>query len=103
MPIELTVHESHNGMSELICVEVMDFADTKEAKQVIETAVAILSKIKGAKKHWQSDEDCCFEVTGGLLRKNGGMKALDKVEKELRDVWGYRDEHIIRKQLARGV
>lgn len=88
MPIKLIENASADGMTELVCVEVVDFADDSQTEQVIESACEVLGKIKGALQLWRREEDCCYRVTGGLLRKNGGKKALDKVAKELEDM-GY--------------
>lgn len=88
MPIKLIENASADGMTDFVCVAVEDFADDSQTEQVIETACEVLGKIKGASKMWSRKEDCCYRVTGGLLRKNGGKKALDKVAKEL-DAMGY--------------
>lgn len=88
MPIILTANGSHDGMSELVCVEVRDFADGSQARDVIAESKAVLGKIKGSKLRWEREEDICYQVTSGLLRKFGGRKALNKVAKAL-DELGY--------------
>lgn len=83
MPITLTGYESHDGMSEMVAVEVSDFADGSQVALVIDEADAVLRKIKGAVQRWKSEEDLCYQVTGGMLCRDGGRKALDKVVKAL--------------------
>lgn len=45
MPITLTGYESHDGMSEMVAVEVSDFADGSQVALVIEESDAVLRKI----------------------------------------------------------
>ena len=98
MPIILTANGSHDGISELICVEVQDFADGSQVRDVMAESKAILGKIKGSKLRWEREDDLCYQVTSGLLRKDGGRKALDKVARALGDLgYGHCLERRIRK------
>ena len=90
MAIKLIEFPSPDGMSEHVCVAVEDFADDQQVKMVLDEACAILAKAPGAAREWRRESDCCYRVTGGILRKNGGRKALDKVAKAL-DELGYGD------------
>ena len=83
MPITLTEYDSHDGISEMVAVKVSDFVDGAQVALVIDEADAVLRKIKGAVQRWKSEEDLCYQVTGGMLRRDGGRKALDKVVKAL--------------------
>ena len=99
MPITLTGYESHDGMSEMVAVEVSDFADGSQVALVIEESDAVLRKINGAVKHWKREEDLCYQVTGGMLRRDGGRKALDKVAEALKHL-GY-EKVIERRKVSR--
>ena len=97
MPITLTGYESHDGFSEMVAVEVSDFADG--AQVVTDEADAVLRKIKGAVLRWKREEDLCYQVTGGMLRRDGGRKALDKVALAL-NALGY-GHVIVRREVRR--
>ena len=99
MPITLTGYESHDGISEMVAVEVSDFADGAQVASVIDEADAVLRKIKGAVQRWKREEDLCYQVTGGMLRRDGGLKALDKVAKALKHL-GY-EKVIERRKVSR--
>ena len=94
MPITLTGYDSHDGIS--VAVEVSDFADDAQVALVIDEADAVLRKIKGAVQRWKREEDLCYQVTGGMLRRDGGRKALDKVAKAL-NALGYGHVIVRRK------
>ena len=99
MPITLTGYESHDGFSEMVAVEVSDFADGAQVASVIDEADAVLRKIKGAVLRWKREEDLCYQVTGGMLRMDGGRKALDKVALAL-NALGY-GHVIVRREVRR--
>ena len=82
-----------------VAVEVSDFADDAQVALVIDEADAVLRKIKGAVQRWKREEDLCYQVTGGMLRRDGGRKALDKVAKAL-NALGY-GHVIVRREVGR--
>lgn len=86
MPIKLIECESHNGLSQMVSCAVEDFADDSQIAHVIDEFCAVLAKDRGAKQRWRREDDCCWEVTGGMLRKNGGKRVLDRAEKALRSL-----------------
>ena len=86
--IKLIAQESHNGLTELVAVSVEDFADDSQVRDVLDAACSVLGRTRGGRQRWRRDDDCCYEVPGGFVRKNGGKKALDRVEKELGEL-GY--------------
>ena len=95
MPINLIEYASADGLSQLVIVE---FADEIEARDLIDGCDEIFKSIKGSVQRWKRCDDVCYQVTGGLLRKNGGKKALDNVAKYLVEM-GY-ERHIVRSVRA---
>lgn len=98
MPINLIEYASADGLSQLVVVAIEEFADEIEARDLIDGCDEIFRSIKGAVRRWKRGDDVCYQVTGGMLRKNGGAKALAKVEKYLVDM-GY-ERHIVRSVRA---
>jgi len=98
VPINLIEYASTDGISQLVMVAIEEFVDEIEARDLIDGCDGIFQSIKGAARRWKRGDDVCYQVTGGMLRKNGGKKALDKVAKYLVEM-GY-ERHIVRSVRA---
>lgn len=84
MPINLIENESHDELTQFVVVEVVDFEDHGQVRDVIEESVNVLGTVKGAVQKWKTENDVCYQVPGGLLgARNGGKKALNKLARSL--------------------
>lgn len=88
MPIILTEYESHDGMREFVSCAVKDFADDRQIRDVLDEFETALRVVKGSSKQWRRQDDAMWAVPGGLLKKYGGKKALDKAQIALMEL-GY--------------
>lgn len=77
MPINLIEYASADGISQLVIVAIEEFADEIEARDLIDGCDEIFQTITGAVQRWKRGDDVCYQVTGGMLSKNGGTRSLE--------------------------